>query len=58
MEIMTHILLNLPGEYKNIVEKLEEELYDNINTLMIKIIRENLSAKCDRMGIDNPIKRS
>ena len=39
---MTHILLNLPEEYQNIVEILEDKIYDKDNTLTIERIRENI----------------
>ena len=35
---MTHILYNLPKEYKNIVENIEYELDEDINLLTIKIV--------------------
>ena len=40
--MMTHILSNLPKEYENIVENLEDELDDNIDMLTIKIIQDKL----------------
>ena len=45
VEIMTHILYNLPEEYKNIIENLEDELDDDNDMLTIEIIWYKLSAK-------------
>ena len=39
---MTHILLNLPEEYQNIVEILEDKLDNKDNHLTTDRIRENL----------------
>ena len=47
--MMTHILSNLPGEYENTVENIEDELDDNIDMLTIKIFWDKLSAKYARM---------
>ena len=49
-EMMTHIISNLPEEYENIVENLEDELDDDIAMLNIKIIWDKLSAKYNRMN--------
>ena len=38
VKMMTHILYNLPKEYKNIVENIEYELDEYINLLTIKIV--------------------
>ena len=43
VEIMTHILSNLPELYKNIVENLEDKLDDDIYMLTIKIFQAKLS---------------
>ena len=40
--MMIHTLSNLPGEYENVIEKFEEELYDDIDALTVKIILDNL----------------
>ena len=45
-----HVLSNLPEEYENIVENLEEKLDDNIDMLTIQIIWDTLSAKYDIMS--------
>ena len=42
---MTHIMSNLPEEYKNMVENLEDELDDEIDMFAIEIIRDKLWAK-------------
>ena len=47
---MTHILSNLPEEYENIVENLEDKLDENIDMLPIKRIQDKLSAKYNRMN--------
>ena len=41
----THILLNSPKECQNIVEILEDELYDDDYPLNIKSIHDNPLAK-------------
>ena len=46
---MTHILLNLPEEYQNIVEVLWEELYDEGDTLTLEKICDKLLEKYDGM---------
>ena len=43
VEIMTHILSNLPELYKNILENLEDKLDDDIYMLTIKIFQAKLS---------------
>ena len=48
---MTHILSNLPEEYDNNVENIEYELDDEDDLLTIKIIREKLLKKYDRMNV-------
>ena len=48
--MMTHILYNLPEEYYNIFETLEDELYDDIDMLTIERIWYKISAKYDRMN--------
>ena len=45
---MINIMLNLPKEYDNIVENLEDELDDDIDLLTIKIIWGKLQAKNSR----------
>ena len=44
-EMMTHILLNLPEEYQDIVEILEDKLDEDKNTLTINMICYKLSVK-------------
>ena len=51
VEMMTHILSNLPEEYNNIVENLEYELDDEIGMLNLEIIWDKVSAKYDRMNV-------
>ena len=53
VEIMTHILSNLPEEYENIFENLEKELDYYIDMLTIKIIWDKLSAKYDSMNVES-----
>ena len=48
---MTRIISNLPKEYKNIVENLEDELYGRNRLSMIKIIQYELSTKYDIMNV-------
>ena len=43
--MMTHILLNLPEEYQDIVEILEDKLDEDKNTLTINMICYKLSVK-------------
>ena len=50
VEMMTHIISNLPEGYENIVENLEEELYDDIGMLTNKIFWDKLSYKYNRMN--------
>ena len=50
VEVMAQILSNLPEEYKDIVENLEDRLNDNIDMLTIKIFWDNLSANYNRMN--------
>ena len=47
---MTHILSNLPEEYQNIVEILEEKLYDKYEPLTIERICDKLSDFFDQMN--------
>ena len=49
VEILTQILSNLCEEYENISENLEDELYDDINILTIKIFWDKMSSKYDKM---------
>ena len=42
MEMTAHILLNLPEAYYNIVENLEDKLYDEIDPLTIKYPRQDI----------------
>ena len=57
VEMITHILYNLPEEYEIIVENIEGGLDDNINMFTIKIIRDKLSAKYNRLNArSNQIK--
>ena len=42
VEIMTHILSNLPEEYNKMVENLEDELDDKIDMFAIKIFRDKI----------------
>ena len=51
VKIMTHIVTNLPEENQNILENIEEYLYDNIDTLTIKRICGKLSPKYDQMDV-------
>ena len=44
-EIITHILLNLPEEYQNNVQILEEKWDDTDDPLTIDIICDKLSVK-------------
>ena len=45
VEMMTHIISNLPEGYENIVENLEEELYDDVGPLTIEMITYKFSVK-------------
>ena len=47
---MTHIVSNLSGEYKNIIENLENELDDDIYMFSIERIWYVLSDKYDRIN--------
>ena len=49
--MIKHTQLNLPKSYKNIVENLEYELYDDNSPLNIKRISNKLSEKYDWMNI-------
>ena len=50
VEMMTHIVYNLSGEYKNIIENLENELDDDIYMFSIERIWYVLSDKYDRIN--------
>ena len=43
--MMAHILSNLPEEYENIVENVEDSLDDDIDLLTIKIILDKILAR-------------
>ena len=49
-EIITHILLNLPEEYQNNVQILEEKWDDTDDPLTIDIICDKLSVKFERIN--------
>ena len=49
-EIITHILLNLPEEYQNNVQILEEKRDDTDDPLTIDIICDKLSVKFERIN--------
>ena len=53
VEIMTHVIFNLPEEYEKIFENLEKELDYYIDMLTIKIIWDKLSAKYDSMNVES-----
>ena len=48
--MMTHIISNLPEEYENIVENLEDKLHNDIAMLTIERIQEKLPAKYNQMN--------
>ena len=48
--MMTHILSNLSKEYQNIVETLEDKLYDEDDPLNIERVREKVFVKYDQMN--------
>ena len=50
---MTHILSNLPKEYDNTVEKLEDKFSDIIYLLPIKINKDKLLTKYNRMNVNS-----
>ena len=54
--MMNEILSNLPEKYKNIVQNLEDKLYDNIYMLTEKG-PDNISANYDRMNTQFNQKR-
>ena len=51
VKIMTHIMYDLPEQYKSIVSNLEDWLNYDINPLTIKSIRDKLSEKYDLMTV-------
>ena len=51
VEIMAHIVINLPEKYYNIIENLEGKLDDDIDMLTIKIIWDKLLPKNYRMNV-------
>ena len=51
VQMVTLILSNLPEEYENTVENLEEKLDDDIHMLTIKIIWCNISPKKNRTNV-------
>ena len=50
LEMMTHIILNLPEEYQTMVEILEYKSDDDSKPLTIERIRDKLSVKFDQMN--------
>ena len=49
-EMTTHILSNLPEEYKAIVEVLEDELYEKYHPLTFESICDKILVKFDQMN--------
>ena len=47
---MTNILSILPKEYQNIVDILEDKIYDGDNPLTIESIHDKFLVKCDQMN--------
>ena len=58
LEVMTHILSNLPEKYENIIENIDDGLDDGIDTLTIDRIRDNSLAKYDQMTAQSETKTS
>ena len=58
VEMMTHIMSNLPEEYKKIVENLEDEVDDNIYPLTIERICDKLLSKYDQKNEQSETKTS
>ena len=58
LEVMTHILSNLPEKYENIIENIDDGLDDGIDTLTIERIRDNSLAKYDQMTAQSETKNS
>ena len=54
--LILHILNNLPSEYDNVVENLEERVDSVINPLGIEDVRQKLSEKFEKMKIRKKIK--
>ena len=50
MNLMIHILNNLPEEYDNQVEQLEDKLNNTTEPLNLKTIRENLNLRYERLN--------
>ena len=44
-DLMIHILNNVPEEYNNLVEMLEDQLGNTTNPLTLEHLRERLRAK-------------
>lgn len=40
-----HVLSNIPEQCKNIIENIEDELYENIYPGTIKLIRDKILSK-------------
>ena len=51
VEVMTHILSNIPEDYENIFQNLEYKLDYGIDMLTIERIWDKLSDKYDRMNV-------
>ena len=51
MEIMTHILLNLPESYENKIGNIEEILDDDNYTLTIERILDKILGKYDGTNV-------
>ena len=49
--LILYILNNLPSDYDNIVENLEERVYSVINPLCLEDVRQKLSEKFEKMKI-------
>ena len=56
--MMTHILSTLPEEYQNIVQILEDKLYDDDNPVTIKRIRDKLLVKYEKTNKQTKTKMS
>ena len=56
--MMTHIMSNIPEEYKKIVENLEDEVDDNIYPLTIERICDKLLSKYDQKNEQSETKTS
>ena len=55
--MMTHILSNLPKDYQNTIEILEDKLDDEENPLTIERINDKLFLKYDQMN-EQPTKKT